>query len=77
MAPELLCEHIINHSIITTHQSILMPALIIDSLGDNPSIGPRQAAPSWDSGDDLILMASESRGWFSEGCRVQEDETQS
>lgn len=38
IGPKPLCEHTINHSIITTHQSILMPTLIIDSVGDNPLI---------------------------------------
>lgn len=38
IGPKPLCEHIINHPIITTHQSILMPTLIIDSAGDNPLI---------------------------------------
>lgn len=37
IGPKPLSEHIINHSIITA-QSILMPTLIIDCVGDNPLI---------------------------------------
>lgn len=58
IAPQQLCEHIINHSIRTTHQSILMPALIIDSGDDNPLI----VSCCWESGfgDNLIQMAFEA-----------------
>lgn len=38
IGPKPLCEHIINHSIITAHQSILMPSLAIDRAADNPVI---------------------------------------
>lgn len=50
-------EHIINHSIITAHQSILMPAVIIDSVGDNPSMGSLLSAGIWWSLDLNCIRA--------------------
>lgn len=57
IGPKLHCEHIINHSIIAAHQSILMPAVIIDSVGDNPSMGSLLSAGIWWSLDLNCIRA--------------------
>lgn len=57
IGPKPHCEHIINHSIITAHQSILMPAVIIDSVGDNPSMGSLLSAGIWWSLDLNCIRA--------------------
>lgn len=54
---KLHSEHIINHSIITAHQSILMPAVIINSVGDNPSMGSLLSTGIWWSLDLNCIRA--------------------
>lgn len=74
IGPKQHREHIINHSIITTHQSILMPALVINSVDDNPLI----VSHCWELGfdDNLIQIVVEPhcicRVWASWSVRLME-----
>lgn len=60
IGPEQLFEHLINHSIITTHQSILKSAVVIDSEGDNPLIASDCRGLGLD--DNLIQIIFEVEG---------------
>lgn len=70
IGPEQLFEHLINHSIITRHQSILTSAVVINSEGDNPLI----AGYCWELGldDNLIQIVFEAQSickvWVFSAC---------